>query len=99
MNIPASSRNPSQGPGKGNGKGKGGNPSRSQSPSGKSTLKKLWCAEFAKGGSCKFGDKCVFPHLDDASIKAIKLGLDNTKAKAKAKPKAKASPAVAVADG
>ena len=88
MPVPASSR--AQSPGKGGGGGGKGGGGKSQSPGTK--LKKLWCAEFAKSGSCKLGNKCPIPHHTEEGVKAVKLGLDNSKAagKAKAKPKPKA---------
>ena len=67
-------------------------------------MKKLWCADFLKG-NCKHGENCMFPHVSEEAVKAIKVGLDNTKAKGKAqaKPKGKAQPkknaAPAVAEG
>ena len=79
------------GGGAGGGKGDGQGGKRSKSPATKSVLAKLWCAEFVKNGSCRGGDECPFPHLDQKGVDAMKKGLSNTKAKAKAK----AAPAAA----
>ena len=95
MNPPgARSRTQSPGGGKG---GKGAGDGGKGAGKGKSSgLKKLWCNEFLKSGTCAAGDKCPFPHHDQKSVDAIKLGLENAKkagapkAAAKAKPKAKA---------
>ena len=90
MNVP--SRSQSAGPGGGKGKGKKGDKSgRSASPGAANKKKTMWCVAYTKG-NCKFGDKCTFPHVDEAAISAIKKSNENavTKAKAKAKTKAKA---------
>ena len=85
MNPPGA-RSRTQSPGGGKGSGDGGKGAGKGKSSG---LKKLWCNDFLKNGSCAAGDSCPFPHHDQKSVDAIKLGLDNAKkASAKAAPKA-----------
>ena len=85
MNPPGA-RSRTQSPGGGKGSGDGGKGAGKGKSSG---LKKLWCNDFLKNGSCAAGDSCPFPHHDQKSVDAIKLVLDNAKkASAKAAPKA-----------
>ena len=41
-------------------------------------LQKLWCADFLKG-KCNRGDACLFPHIPEESVQAMKAALANTK--------------------
>jgi hypothetical protein len=78
-------RNTGKGKGKGKGKGSGTSDRSTSPPKGPS-----YCRFFLKG-ECKHGDKCPFPHLDQAGVDAVNRAkaVAKEQAKAKAKPKAK----------